>query len=251
MAAFPPHSLKPVRLKQLCAQMSTDILALLNIIAPTLQNLSSLDLLSSYTDVIVKAVLKELTETNIQAVKTQSRPMEALLSLHSYMDFSDVKEVVSKLLLLPKERLFFKKGTELSSYGQAALQILTQSTSSESMFLSQAHLHGLGTLLLSCSSPALEAFLLQSLSSEPGSAKLIHTEVLLHCLHQPQADCQAIASLLLRNCSTHRLCFEMWCSEPENMGKLVMETETFLPLIKTYLQLVTREDPARPKDGGY
>lgn len=218
-----------------------------------------MELISSYMGAIEKAVLKELTEQSSQAAKKQSRPFQALLSLHSYMDSSSLREVVSRLLLLPQESLISPSSegaqAELSVYGHAALQILTESKANSSqdhgIFLSQAHLHGLSTLLLSCSSPALEAFLLQTLSTEPGSAKLIHTDVLLHCLQWPRTDTLAISSLLLHNCSTHRLCFETWCLESGNMEKLSDQTETFLPLINTYLQMAGREDPARPKDGLY
>lgn len=208
---------------------------------------------------VEKAVLKELNEKSSQAAKKQSRPFQALLSLHSYMDPCILREVISKLLLLPHERLI-SSGNEgaqaqLSVYGHAALQILTESKSNSSQehstFLTQAHLHGLGTLLLSCSSPALEAFLLQTLSSEPGIAKLIHTDIFLHCLQRPLPDSQAISSLLLQNSSTHRLCFEVWCLEPANMEKLSEQTETFIPLINTYLQMASREDPAKPQDGLY
>uniref|UniRef100_A0A8C9ZQ89 URB1 ribosome biogenesis homolog n=1 Tax=Sander lucioperca TaxID=283035 RepID=A0A8C9ZQ89_SANLU len=256
LAALPPHTLNPVRLKHLCAQLNDDILALLKTSAPTLCDLGHLELVCSYMGAIEKAVLKELTEQGSQAAKKQSRPFQALLSLHGHMDPCSLSEVVSKLLLLPQESLISpsSEGTQaqLSVYGRAALQILTESKAKPSrdhgIFLSQAHLRGLSTLLLSCSSPALEAFLLQTLSTESGSAKLIHTDVLLHCLQWPLPDSLAISSLLLRNCSTHRLCFEMWCLEPANMEKLSDQTDTFLPLINTYLQVATREDPARPKD---
>ncbi|XP_070761902.1 nucleolar pre-ribosomal-associated protein 1 [Enoplosus armatus] len=256
LAALPPHTLNPVRLKHLCAQLNDDILALLKASTPALRDLGHLELICSYLGAIEKAVLKELMEKGSQAAKKQSRPFQALLSLHSYMDSCNLREVVSKLLLLPQESLISpsSEGTQakLSVYGHAAVQILTDSKANSSQdhssFLSHAHLHGLSTLLLSCSSPALEAFLLQTLSSEPGSAKLIHTDVLLHCLQWPLTDTQAISSLLLQNCSTHRLCFEVWCLEPANMEKLSDQTETFLPLLNTYLQVACREDPARPKD---
>lgn len=255
---MPPHTLNPVRLKHVSAQLNDDILALLKTATPTLHDLGQLGLICSQMGAIEKAVLKELMETGSRAPeKKMSRPFEALLSLHHYMDSCSLREVVSKLLLLPQESLIIpsSKGTraELSVYGRAAVQILTEakanSPQDHSMFLSQAHLHGLGTLLLSCSSPALEAFLLQTLSAEPGSAKLIHTDVLLHCLQWPQPNTLAISSVLLQNCSTHRLCFELWCLEPANMKKLSEESETFLSLISTYLQVTRREDPARPKDG--
>ncbi len=256
LATLPPHTLNPIRLKHLCAQLNDDILALLKSAIPTLYDLSHLEIVCSYLGAIEKAVIKEL---GTQAAKKQSSSFQALLSLHSYMDSCKLREVVSKLLLLPQESLISpsNKGSqaELSIYGHAAVQILTEtkanSPENSSIFLSQAHLQGLGTLLLSCSNPALEALLLQTLSSEPGSAKLIHTDVLLHCLQLPLPNTLAISSLLLQNCSTHRLWFEVWCLEPANMEKLSDQTETFLPLINTYLQVASRDDPARPKDGLY
>uniref|UniRef100_A0A667Y0W1 URB1 ribosome biogenesis homolog n=1 Tax=Myripristis murdjan TaxID=586833 RepID=A0A667Y0W1_9TELE len=253
LAALPPHSLKPVRLKQLCAQLSDDVLALLKTSTPALRDLGHLELVRHYLEAVEKAVLKELLERGSRPAERQSRPVQALLSVHSYMDSTQLRELVSTLLLLPQESLVSDAApAELSVYGHAVLQILTECNSGasrdHSLSLSQAHLHGLGTLLLSCSSPALEAFLLQTLSGEPGSAKLIHADVLLHCLQRPRPATQAISALLLQNCSTHRLRFELWCLEPENMEKLSGQAEAFLPLINTYLQMASREDPARPKD---
>uniref|UniRef100_A0A3Q2ZY75 URB1 ribosome biogenesis homolog n=1 Tax=Kryptolebias marmoratus TaxID=37003 RepID=A0A3Q2ZY75_KRYMA len=255
LAAFPPHSLKPVALKHLCAQMTDNILTLLKISAPALNDLSHLELLCSYMVALERATLKELQEKGSRPPKTHSRTFQALLSLHSYMDSSNLRELVSQLLLLPHDSLICpsSEGTqsELSIYGQVALHILTKCTSTSyqdhSRFLTQAHLHGLGTLFVSCSSPELEAFMLQTLSYDPGSAKLIHTDVLLHCLQKPLRDSLAISSLLLENCSSHRLRFEVWCLEPSNMDKM-SETDAFFPLINTYLQVASREDPARPKD---
>ncbi|XP_034022476.1 nucleolar pre-ribosomal-associated protein 1 [Thalassophryne amazonica] len=256
LASLPPHNLNPVRLKYLCAQLSDDILALLKLSAPILHGLGHLELISSYMDAVERAALRELQEKMCQTTKKRSRPFQALLALHSYMTSSNVMEVASKLLLLPQESLISPSGEDaqakLSVYGHTALQILTDCganpSQDHSIFLSQAHLQGLATLLLSCSSPALEAFLLRTLSTEPGSAKLIHTDVLLHCLQQPLPAAQAISTLLLQNSSTHRLQFEMWCLKPANIEKLSDQAETFLPLINTYLQVAGREDPARPKD---
>ncbi|XP_029027923.2 nucleolar pre-ribosomal-associated protein 1 [Betta splendens] len=256
LATVPPQTLNPIRLKQLCAQLSDDILGLLETSAPTLRDLGHLEILGSYIGAIENAVLKELTDKASQGAKKQSRPFKALLSLHSYMEPCTLRKVISKLLLLPHKRLI-SSGNEgaqaqLSVYGHAALQILTESKCSssqdQSTSLTQAHLHGLGTLLLSCSSPALEAFLLQTLSTEPGNAKLIHPDIFLHCLQRPLPDSQAISSLLLQNSSTHRLCFEMWCLEPVNMESLSGQIEAYIPLIHAYLQMADREDPARPQD---
>lgn len=257
LSALPPHTLKPVRLKHLCAQLNEDILALLKTSAPILHDLAQLDLVCSYMEAIEKSVLKEVMEKSSEGAKKESKPFQALLSLHCYLDSFKLNEVVSKLLLLPQQSLILPRSkttqAELSVYGHAAVQILTQSKANSSLdssiFLSQAHLHGLGSLFLSCSSPTLEAFLLQTLSDEPGSAKLITTDVLLHCFQYPSHNTLAIGSLLLQNCSTHLLCFEMWCLEPSNMEKLLDNMETFLPLIVIYLQMASKEDPARPKDG--
>uniref|UniRef100_A0A3P8W600 URB1 ribosome biogenesis homolog n=1 Tax=Cynoglossus semilaevis TaxID=244447 RepID=A0A3P8W600_CYNSE len=255
LSSLPPHTLKPVRLKKLCAQLTDDILALLKVSAPILQDLSHLQPLCSYTGTLERALLKEFSEQS-QDINTQSRPLQGLLSLHSYMDSSLLREVVSRLLLLPRERLLSPatKGThvKLSVYGHAALQILTEHGANPSQdhgtFLTKAHLSGLSTLLFSCTSPALESFMLQVLTTEPGSAKLIHTDVLLHCLQRPVADCLTIGSLLLRNSPAHRLRFELWCSEPANIKKVSEETDIFIPLINTYLQMAGRDDGARPKN---
>lgn len=257
LAALPQHTLNPVRLKHLCAQLTDDTLTLLKAITPTLSDLGQLGLVRGYMGAVETAVLKELSEKGLQPTKKESRAFQALLSLHPYMDPSGVKELVSKMLTLPEECLIIPtlKGAqaELSVYGQAAVQILTQananSSQDPSFFLSQAHLHGLGTLLLSCSSPALEELLLKTLSSEPGCAKLIHTDVLLHCLQCALPNPLAISALLLQNCPTHRLCFETFCLEPKNMKRFSDDSESFLPLISTYLQMACREDLARPEDG--
>lgn len=236
--------------------MTDNILTLLKISAPALCDLSHLELLCSYMGALEKATLKELQEKGSQPPKTPSRTFQALLSLHDYMDFRILRDVVSRLLLLPHDSLTCpsSEGTQqrLSVYGQIALQILTKCTSTShrdhSRFLTQAHLRGLGTLLVSCSSPELEAFLLQTLSSDPGSAKLIHTDVLLHCLQKPVHNPLAISCLLLENCSSHRLRFEVWCLESTNMEKMSNTTD-YLPLINTYLQVASKEDPARPEEG--
>lgn len=207
-------------------------------------------------EAIEKSVLKEVLEKS-QGAKKQSKPFQALLLLHCYLDSVKLNDVISKLLLLPTESLILPRSkgaqAELSVYGHAAVQILTESKANfsldRSIFLSQTHLYGLGTLLLSCSSPTLEAFLLQTLCDEPGSAKLINKDILLHCFQYPSHNTQAISSLLLQNCSTHLLGFEMWCLEPSNMDKLLDNTEMFLPLILVYLQMASKKDPARPTEG--
>lgn len=264
LSSVPPTSLNPVRLKLLCAQLSDCILGLLQTSAAALRPLDSLYLLSPYLKAVSRALLRELGER--REVDEESRPVRAFMALHAYMEPPLLQELVSSLLLLPKETLITpgegdregeksSRAAELSVYGRTALQILTEtsstntSSSGSAVLLSQAHLQGLATLLLSCSSPSLENFLLQALRTQPGNAKLLHTDVLLHCLQGPvTAATQAIGVALLLNCSSHRLCFEVWCLQPQNVEKLTDQTERFLPLVNSYLQTAAREDPARPKE---
>ncbi|XP_077396813.1 nucleolar pre-ribosomal-associated protein 1 [Festucalex cinctus] len=244
----PPHSLRTFQLKHMCAQLSDDITTLLTMSAPTLRELGHTELIAPYAGAIEKAVHRELQETRSKTPKEQSRPFHALMSLHSYMDPSKVRDVVSALLLLPQERLVTTQG-QLSVYGQATLQILTENQDrDDGLFLSQTHLGGLGTLLLSCSSPTLETLLLQTLSREPGSARLVRIDVLQECLRRPLGDSLAIADLLVSNCSTQRLCFERWCLQSDNIKMMTNMMDSFLPLISAYLLVAGREDPATPKD---
>ncbi|KAM9811939.1 nucleolar pre-ribosomal-associated protein 1 [Syngnathus typhle] len=247
-ASLPPHSLNPVRLKRMCAQLSDDITALLTMSAPTLRELGHTELMAPYAEAIQNAVRRELLDTTSRTPETQSRAFRAFLSLHGYMEPSKVRDAVSALLLLPQEKLVTAK-EQLSVYGRATLEVLTKNRErDDGIFLSRAHLGGLGTLLLSCPGPEPEAFLLRTLSGEPGSARLVHTEVLRHCLRRPPGDSLAIAELLLSNSSTQRLCFETWCLQPGNVEKMADLMENFLPLIRTYLLVAGRADPAAPKN---
>uniref|UniRef100_A0A8C7M8L1 URB1 ribosome biogenesis homolog n=1 Tax=Oncorhynchus kisutch TaxID=8019 RepID=A0A8C7M8L1_ONCKI len=270
LSSVPPTSLNPVRLKLLCAQLSDCILGLLQSSASVLRPLNSLHLLSPYLEAVSRALLRELGETGERReTDKESRPVRAFMALHAYMEPSLLQELVSSLLLLPKEALITPgegeedrekspRAAELSVYGRTALQVLTETTSSTDasssgspvLLLSQAHLQGLATLLLSCSSPSLETFLLQALRTQPGNAKLLHTDILLHCLQGPlTAATQALGVALLQNCSAHRLCFEVWCLQPQHLETLTDQVETFLPLVNSYLQTAAREDLARPKEG--
>ncbi|KAM9452285.1 nucleolar pre-ribosomal-associated protein 1 [Salvelinus alpinus] len=268
LSSVPPTSLNPVRLKLLCAQMSDCILGLLQTSASVLRPLDSLDILSPYLEAVSRALLRELGDTGERReTDKESRPVRAFMALHVYMEPSLLQELVSSLLLLPKETLITpgegdgegeksSRAAELSVYGRTALQVLTETSSTNTsssgspvLLLSQDYLQGLATLLLSCSSPSLETFLLQALRTQPGNAKLLHTDVLLHCLQGPlTAATQALGVALLQNSSTHRLCFEVWCLQPQHLEKLTDQTETFLPLVNSYLQTAAREDPARPKE---
>ncbi|XP_073718907.1 nucleolar pre-ribosomal-associated protein 1 isoform X1 [Misgurnus anguillicaudatus] len=252
--SFPPHTLNPVRLKQLCGCLTKSTLILLESSAATLKELNALDVITSYLTATHRAVLKELQErANKKCPKKESLSIGVLLTLHSYLDSSSLKEVLSTLLLLPQEFLVASEN-ELSVYGRAVLRILTDGMNrpseerSSCIDLSQAHLHGLAALLTSCQCVHLEDFLLQLLSQEPGSAKLIQTDVLLHCIRRESPSAGAIGVLLLQNCSTHLLNFELWCLEPSNLSQVTSQSSGFLLLLNTYLQRATLDDPSRPKD---
>lgn len=257
LGAFPPHSLNPVRLRGLCSALGAPTLALLQLSAPSLRALERPGLVSAYLSAVERAVLKELgVEPAGWAGPGESLPLRALLSLHQFMEEAGVRGVVSATLLLPRDRLTVGGaggGAELSAYGRAALAVLTDAdgiaSRDRALLLSQAHLRGLATLLASCASQPLENYLQGALQCEPAAAKLVPAQALLHCLCRPRPSALAIAAAMLRNCSTHRLQFELWCLEPGNVGQLVGELEAFLPLLEAYLATASRDDPARPKDG--
>lgn len=273
LGTLPAHSLNPVQLKRLCGQLSSGILSLLQATVGTLSQLDTLDLVESYLSAVQRALLKELEEVKERpdAKRHAKEPLalKALLALHKHMEVAGLKEVVSALLLLPKERLVVATvatgsdecgvtkeecRSQLSVHGAAALQVLTESPSQDgALYLSRAHLCGLATLLTSCHSTALQDFFLQALTSDPGSAKLVQTDVLLYCT-QPGGGAvgvstQAVGTLLLENCSTHRLRFELWCLEAENLEEEATQNQAFLTLLGTYLKMAAREDPARPSEG--
>ncbi|KAJ8256698.1 hypothetical protein COCON_G00188500 [Conger conger] len=249
LGSLPPHSLNPVRLKRLCSQLSSLTLGLLLLCAPPLQGLGHLPLLSSYLGAVERAVLRELED---RAGHSETLPLRALLSLHPYMEEPSVQAVVSAMLLLPPERL--TSGGELSAYGQAALSMLTadggEGSHDRALFLSQAHLCGLATLLTSCASEALEDFLQGALSSEPAAAHLVPAPALLHCLAPPtpRPSALAVATAMVRGCPAHRLQFALWCLEPGSVEKLGGNIDVFLPLLQAYLTVASTDDPAIPKE---
>ncbi|KAL0972733.1 hypothetical protein UPYG_G00194060 [Umbra pygmaea] len=260
LSSVPPNTLNPVRLKQVCAQLTDAILVLLRTAAPLVQSLDSMHLLCPYLEAAGRALLRELEEGRGRGGE-ESRAVAALLVLHAYMDPSLLQGLVSSLLLLPQETLLLPGDgsrvgaasgvAELNAYGRAALQVLTEAASSPLLLnlLSQAHLQGLATLLLSCSSPALEAFLLQALTRRPCDASLLHSDVLLHCLMGPPTVSSAgLGAAMLASCPTHRLCFEAWCLQPGHLEMVTDQMEAFLPLVQSYLRTATRHDAARPKE---
>ncbi|XP_062843477.1 nucleolar pre-ribosomal-associated protein 1 [Trichomycterus rosablanca] len=245
----PSQSLKPERMRQLCDRLTVGVLTLLQSCAETLQAIHALKLISPYLSAAQHALLTELQRSS-RCPTEESQSVKAFLALHQYMEPSSVNEVLSALLMLPQNRLL-ADGDQLSVYGHAVLTILTKAVShtfpkNGLPFLSHVHFRSLASLYPSCHSAQLEDFLLQVLRNEPGFAKVIPTDILLHCL---QCRCSPeLTALLVQVCSTHCLSFELWCLEQTDLTHITAENGGFRSLLVSYLQRVTAEDPCRPKD---
>uniref|UniRef100_A0A671SLQ9 URB1 ribosome biogenesis homolog n=1 Tax=Sinocyclocheilus anshuiensis TaxID=1608454 RepID=A0A671SLQ9_9TELE len=169
LSSFPPHSLNPVRLKQLCGRLTEMTLTLLESSAAALRELDSLELIGTYLTAAQRAVLKELQEKRSKYV-----------SHHSQV-------------------------TVFSAYLRNICDPGPQNHSNNAL-TDIVHLHTLNK----------------------------NTDVLLHCIQRESPSAQALGVLLLENCSTHVLSFELWCLEASNLT-----------------QITTIDDPTRPKDSQY
>ncbi|XP_058274902.1 nucleolar pre-ribosomal-associated protein 1 isoform X1 [Hemibagrus wyckioides] len=249
LGVMPSQTLDPERVMQLCGQLTQGVLNLLMSCVETLKALHALEIISPYLSAIQQALLCELQQSN-RCMVEESRTVEAFLTLYEYMDPSSVSEVLSALLLLPQSSLL-GGGNKMSLYGHAVLTILTKSISpacsvNTNHCLTREHLHSLAALHSSCYSIQLEKFFLQVLQREPGCAKLLPTDILLHCLQCYSS--LGLAALLVQNCSTHCLTFELWCLEQTDLAHITAQNSSFLSLLSSYLQHLTNEDPCRPKD---
>uniref|UniRef100_A0A4W4ETC3 Nucleolar pre-ribosomal-associated protein 1 C-terminal domain-containing protein n=1 Tax=Electrophorus electricus TaxID=8005 RepID=A0A4W4ETC3_ELEEL len=246
-----PHlSLEPGRVEQLCGCLTEGVLLLLQSCAKTLGELRVPELISHYMSATQHTLLKEIQHINNRCLTKETPPVKAFLALHEYMEPSSVKTLLSALLLLPQSSLL-AESDKLSVYGQAILKVLTNasahtSSRNRSPRLTQAHLHSLAILYMSCHSVPLEDFLLQVLRREPDSAKLTPTDVLLCCLKQNSRF--DLAAVLVQNCSTHCLSFELWCLEQTSFIEIAAQNSSFLFLLTNYLEQAATEDPCRPKN---
>ncbi|MGH0120512.1 UNVERIFIED_CONTAM: hypothetical protein FKN15_016358 [Acipenser sinensis] len=242
-------------------ELNSEILRLLKLSAPVLQRLGHLDLISKYMSAIEKSVLKELAAgksggRNKRIPGKKSQPMEGLEALHPYMEASQLKEVVSSMLMLPEESLTVADHEDetvkkLSIYGLTLVQVLTescqQSSRNEILFLSSEQFKVVGSLLQSCTSKELDKVILQALQRDPVFAQLIQTDVLIYCLSHMTETCQSIAAFLIQHCRIHMLQFEMWCLKPGRKKLLSNNLEAFLSLVNVYLKYGSQEDITRPK----
>ncbi|KAI4893107.1 hypothetical protein NFI96_020631 [Prochilodus magdalenae] len=244
----PHHSLKMDRVRKLCAQLTQGVLNLLQPFSETFRDLNALELVSPYLSATKEALLKELQRGG-RCLKEESQSVKAFLALYEYMEPSNMMEILSALLLLPQSNLLTEVD-ELSVYGHVVLKVLKKSSAPPeknlTSCLSSAHLCTLAALHTSCHSAQIDDVLLQVLQREPGSAKLVPTDVLLHCLqHRSNLD---LAALLVQNCSTHCLSFELWCLEHSNLADITTLNSGFVCLLTSYIQQAATLDPCRPKD---
>ncbi|XP_028856859.1 nucleolar pre-ribosomal-associated protein 1 [Denticeps clupeoides] len=255
LGVLPPHSLSPVLVKRLCGELGGATLGLLRSCAAALRSLDALDLVGGFLQAVRRALLAELEKaaSGGGCPATPSLALQGLLALHGHMEDCALDEVVSALLLLPRECLVTAvadgdaRRSKLSVYGGAALQVLTEHASEGGAFyLSQAHLRGVSTLLMSCRDAALQDFLLRALTAEPGSANLLPTDVLLHCVRTDRA--LPLASLLLQNSVAHRLTFELWCLDTDALASAAAQRPAFLSLLLAYLHAARRDDVATPTE---
>ncbi|KAI5624249.1 nucleolar pre-ribosomal-associated protein 1 [Silurus asotus] len=249
LRVMPSHSLDSERMRQLSRQLTNGVLKLLMSCVETLKTLNGMDVINPYLSAIQGALLSELKQIN-RCLVEESQTVEAFLALHEYIDPSSVSEVLTALLLLPQSSLL-AGGDKMSLYGHTLLKILTKSISdtcdgSTTHSLSQVHLRSLAALHSSCYTTELEEIFLQVLHRDPGCAKLIPTDVLLHCLQFSSS--LELAALLVQHCSTHCLTFELWCLEQSNLAHITAQNSGFLPLLSSYFQQVTTDDPCRPKE---
>uniref|UniRef100_A0A671SKU3 Nucleolar pre-ribosomal-associated protein 1 C-terminal domain-containing protein n=1 Tax=Sinocyclocheilus anshuiensis TaxID=1608454 RepID=A0A671SKU3_9TELE len=250
LSSFPPHSLNPVRLKQLCGRLTEMTLTLLESSAAALRELDSLELIGTYLTAAQRAVLKELQEKRSNCPKKESPSVRALLALHDYTDPSSLKEVVSTLLLLPQKYLVAPE-KQLSVYGHAVLKLLSDcmrrfsEDHSSCIALSQAHLQGLAALLTSSQCVQLEDFLLQ-VQTMHSSPPYTHSEVLFRSSLEVIKNLSS-STLLMSNCSTHVLSFELWCLEASNLTQISSQNSSFLFLLNAYLRRATIDDPTLQK----
>nr|XP_008105811.1 PREDICTED: nucleolar pre-ribosomal-associated protein 1 isoform X1 [Anolis carolinensis] len=247
--SVPPHNLSPLKVKLLSARLNCGILELLRLGSLFLQPSNQLDVLSKYFSTITRTVLEELhtvSKKGSQVHLRRSQQMEALQELHTYMDTSQLKEVVLSMLQLPKENLVKKKSETvpekemyLSSYGEVLIQLLMESyqrgSLKEDQFLSREHIVGICLLLTTAVTEEIEKVFMYAIQKEPVFSQAVGVNVLLFCLNRSTETSLAIAALLLQYCQTHLLQFELWCLK-RGSGKLLKKNlSLFLPLVRIYL----------------
>ncbi|XP_053561149.1 nucleolar pre-ribosomal-associated protein 1 [Bombina bombina] len=254
--SLPPHTLNPIGVKVLSSHVNKGLIQLLSFSAPLLQQNSNLHLISKYFSAIAESILKELEDK--KALNKMSQPVEALQSLHPYLDTAQLNEITLAILRLPEDHLFVMKSPnhssmdkQLSCYGKVLVQLLTESHQRKhqlqaDLVSSVEHVKGVGSLLSPSSGGEMEAVLYEALQKDPVFSLVIGVHTLKYCLEQMTETCLSIAALLIEHSRTHLLQFELWCTNSGIQKSLRKNMEAFLPLIKVYLMCRSRFQFTRP-----
>ncbi|NXF01342.1 NPA1P protein, partial [Smithornis capensis] len=262
LRSVPQHSLNPVTVKLLSAQLNAGVLQLLKTGAPMLQSITRdhRQVVSKYFEAITKSVLKELQAVgkgSSQVSPRKSHQLQALEELHIYMSAAQLKDITLTMLRLPETSLTAQKsekspekGKQLSFYGQILVQLLTDSYQRHlqqgELLLSTEQIKALGILMSASASGDLQNVFLQALQSEPVLAHAVGVEVQVHCLTQHSHTSLAIVAVLIQRSRTHLLQFELWCLSSATGKYLRKHRESFLPLINVYLQCRDQYEFTRP-----
>ncbi|XP_025959367.2 nucleolar pre-ribosomal-associated protein 1 isoform X2 [Dromaius novaehollandiae] len=257
--SLPQHSLNPVTVKLLSAQLNSGVFQLLKTGAPVLHTMDHIHVLSKYFDAITRSILKELQtvgKEGNQVPPKRSHQLEALQELHVYMAAAQLKEITLTMLRLPETSLTTqkseksaKKGKQLSFYGQILVQLLTENYQRQprrELLLSTEHIKALGILMSASASKDLEKVFLEALQREPVFTHAVDVDVHVHCLTQGSETSLAIVAMLIKHCRTHLLQFELWCLNCATEKYLRKNMESFLPLVNVYLQYREQYDFTRP-----
>lgn len=261
--ALPPHTLSPILVKLLAAQLSAGVLPLLVASAPILRSIGQLGLLARYSEAITQSVLRELRNRRAGSATPPPKTLpqlEALQALHPYMEGTQLREVTLALLSLPEAHLVAQRPTKspkkerhLSALGKTLVQLLTSSPEDQlqsgQLLWASEYMRSLGALLPTLAVDELDAVLLHALQREPALAPVLRVDLLDYCLaRRTRAALDAVALLLQHSCP-HLLWFESWCRRAGSGPCLQEALDDFLPLIRVYLQCRTQGPFTRPAGG--
>ncbi|KAM5281325.1 nucleolar pre-ribosomal-associated protein 1 [Ctenodactylus gundi] len=258
--ALPPHTLSPVLVKILAAQLSAGVLQLLVASAPILCNMGQLGLLARYSEAITQSVLRELRTRSTSQATLPSKTLvhlEALQELHPYMEGIQLQEVTLALLSLPEAHLLTQQPTkspgkerQLSTLGKALVQLLVSSSQdqlqSAELFWSSKYMRILGALLSALAVDELDTVFLHTLQRDPVLAPMVSSDLIDYCLARRTQVTLGIAALLLQQSCAHLLPFELWCKQAGAGPSLQENLDDLLPLVHVYLQRQTQGHFARP-----
>ncbi|XP_040194806.1 nucleolar pre-ribosomal-associated protein 1 isoform X2 [Rana temporaria] len=246
--SVPPHSLNPVSVKLLSSAMNQGLIQLLKSSAPFLQKSGNLHLLAKYFEAISISVLKELEVCKKSPSKLSSQ-LEALQSLHLYMDTAQLNELIIAIFKLPEEFLLVDSEEEsihqqLSGYGKVLVELLSdghqRKQCQEDLAFWVEQVRGIGRLLSSSAGTDLEPLVSDALQREPAFAHVVEVDVLTHCLDKRTPRSLGVAAQLVQCSRTHQLQFELWCLKPGIEKLLRKNVKTFVPIVNIYMK--TREE---------